>query len=197
MVMTQNITLIFMLISMIVVTAYYIRFGYSIKEIYLVAASVFITIVSFKNMLKPHDFSLIYNLYFTIALYAMSSLIMPSTKNIYYITLVNMIAYMLSILSFISVDDPKILLVIYTSGTIVFLTLWYTFVIKTFTLSSTLIFLYNCLMIYVFIRCEQFDKTDIKTIIIFSQIMSFLTNTSYIVKSYLNVRKQKYFSEKD
>lgn len=197
MVMTQNITLIFMLISMIVVTAYYIRFGYSIKEIYLVAASVFITIVSFKNMLKPHDFSLIYNLYFTIALYAMSSLIMPSTKNVYYITLINMIAYMLSILSFISVDDPKILLVIYTSGTIVFLTLWYTFVIKTFTLSSTLIFLYNCLMIYIFIRCEHFDKTDIKAIIIFSQIISFLTNTSYIVRSYLNVRKQKYFSEKD
>ena len=86
MVMTQNITLVCMLLSAAIAALYYIKHGLPIKDIYLVAASIFISIVSCKNIYKPYDFSLIYNLYFVIVLYTMSSIIMPSTKKIYFIS---------------------------------------------------------------------------------------------------------------
>ena len=197
MVMTQNITLVCMLLSAVIVALHYIKHGLSIKDIYLVAASIFISIVSYKNIWKPYDFSLIYNLYFVITLYAMSSIILPSTKKIYFISLTCYMSYLLSITYFLSVDDPKNVLVIFTCLTVAFLTYWYTFEIKTFTTSSILIFIYICLMIYVFIRCGYFDKTYIKAIIIFSQIMSFLINTSYIIRSFLNDRKQIKLSKED
>ena len=197
MVMTQNITLVCMLLSAAIAALYYIKQGLPIKDIYLVAASIFISIVSCKNIYKPYDFSLIYNLYFVIVLYTMSSIIMPSTKKIYFISLICYISYILSIMYFLSVDDPKIILVVFTCLTIVFLIYWYAFEIRTFTTSSILIFLYICLMTYVFIRCEHFDKIHIKAIIIFSQIMSFLVNTSYIIKSFLNDKKQISLSKED
>ena len=197
MVMTQNITLVCMLLSAVIVALHYIKHGLSIKDIYLVASSIFISIVSYKNIWKPYDFSLIYNLYFVITLYAMSSIIMPSTKKIYFISLTCYMSYLLSITYFLSVDDPKIILVVFTCLTVVFLTYWYAFEIRTFTTSSILIFLYICLMTYVFIRCEHFDKIYIKAIIIFSQIMSFLVNTSYIIRSFLNDKKQIRLSKED
>ena len=197
MVMTQNITLVCMLLSAVIVALHYIKHGLSIKDIYLVASSIFISIVSCKNIYKPYDFSLIYNLYFVITLYAMSSIIMPSTKKIYFISLTCYMSYLLSITYFLSVDDPKIILVVFTCLTVVFLTYWYAFEIKTFTTSYILIFIYICLMIYVFIRCEHFDKIYIKAIIIFSQIMSFLVNTSYIIRSFLNDKKQIRLSKED
>ena len=52
-------------------------------------------------------------------------------------------------------------------------------------------------MPYVFIRCAHFDKIDIKAVIVFSQTMSFIINTSYTVRSSFNSKKQKYLSEKD
>ena len=197
MVMTQNITLVCMLLSAVIVALHYIKHGLSIKDIYLVASSIFISIVSYKNIYKPYDFSLIYNLYFVITLYAMSSIILPSTKKIYFISLTCYMSYILSITYFLSVDDPKIILVIFTCLTVVFLTYWYAFEIKTLTVSPILIFIYICLMIYVFIRCEHFDKTYIKAVIIFSQIMSFLVNTSYIIRSFLNDKKQIKLSKED
>ena len=197
MVMTQNITLVCMLLSAVIVALHYIKHGLSIKDIYLVAASIFISIVSYKNIYKPYDFSLIYNLYFVITLYAMSSIIMPSTKKIYFISLIYYMSYILSITYFLSVDDPKTILVVFTCLTVVFLTYWYAFEIKTFTTSSILIFIYICLMIYVFIRCGYFDKIYIKAIIIFSQITSFLINTSYIIRSFLNDKKQIKLSKED
>ena len=197
MVMTQNITLVCMLLSAVIVALHYIKHGLSIKDIYLVAASIFISIVSYKNIWKPYDFSLIYNLYLVITLYAMSSIILPSTKKIYFISLTCYMSYILSITYFLSVDDPKIILVVFTCLTVVFLTYWYAFEIKTLTISPILIFIYICLMIYVFIRCEHFDKTYIKAIIIFSQIMSFLVNTSYIIRSFLNDKKQIKLSKED
>ena len=197
MVIIQNITLVCMLLSAVIVALHYIKHGLSIKDIYLVAASIFISIVSYKNIWKPYDFSLIYNLYFVITLYTMSSITMPSTKKIYFISLIYYMSYILSITYFLSVDDPKIILVVFTCLTVVFLTYWYTFEIKTFTTSSILIFIYICLMIYVFIRCGYFDKTYIKAIIIFSQIMSFLVNTSYIIRSFLNDKKQINLSKED
>ena len=44
---------------------------------------------------------------------------------------------------------------------------------------------------------SHFDKIDIKAVIIFSQIVSFLINTSYTVRASFNSKKQKYLSEKD
>lgn len=197
MVMIQNITLAFMLLSAAYIAHLYIKQGVSTKEIYLVAASVFIAIVSSKNMGKPYDFSLLYNLYFVVALYSMSSLIMPSSKKIYYMSVIETILYIITILSFIAVDDPKTILTIYTILTLLFLTYWYKSQIKTFTMAFLFIFIYICLMPYVFIRCAHFDKIDIKAVIVFSQIMSFIINTSYTVRASFNSKKQKYLSEKD
>jgi hypothetical protein len=197
MVMIQNITLAFMLLSAAYIAHSYIKHGVSTKEIYLVAASVFIAIVSSRNIVKPYDFSLLYNLYFVVALYSMSSLIIPSSKKIYYISVVETVLYIVTILSFIAVDDPKIILTVYTILTLLFLTYWHKFQIKTFTMASLFIFIYICLMPYVFIRCAHFDKIDIKAVIVFSQIMSFIINTSYTVRASFNAKKQKYLSEKD
>lgn len=197
MVMIQNLTLAFMLLSAASIAHSYIKHGFSTKELYLVTASIFISIVSSKNIGKPYDFSLLYNLYFVVALYTMSSLLVPSSKKVYYISLIETVAYMLTILSFIAVDDPKVILTIYTTLTILFLTYWHAFQVKVFTMSSLFIFIYICLMPYVFIRCVHFDKIDIKAIIIFSQIMSFLINTSYTIRTSLNTKKQKNLSIKD
>ena len=110
MVMTQNITLVCMLLSAVIVALHYIKHGLSIKDIYLVAASIFISIVSYKNIWKPYDFSLIYNLYFVITLYAMSSITLPSTKKIYFISLTCYMSYLLSIpLSFDFIDKSSVI----------------------------------------------------------------------------------------